>query len=259
MWLVTYNLWDLLTGKEKSPKPSAKRSDETDADYGSRIFAFDSSAEATLFRERQNVTKGLLGMSVDPGELVHFVGVTDPSTIWKTLEEKYLACTGVCFTRLMARVFDLPKTQDSTMLANNVKEITEIRSGFKQIESGEWKCNEYTLIQALLRSLPDYYSPLIQLILQSPEAKLGNLTLESTVNQIRNSEQYYASFGSDNPHSGHAAFAVRSNRKPERQKPKDFDASKGDKWEQEWRSVCGSCHRPGHIWANCRKRLGTAS
>lgn len=258
MWLATFNLWNILTGKERPPQPPAKRSDETDIDYAARVLSFDASAEASFFRERQNVTKGLLGMAVHPGEVVHFVGITDPSVIWKTLEEKYLACTGVRYVQLLARVFELPKAQDSTTLASNIKEMTEIRSGFKQIESGEWRCSEYTLIQGLLRTLPDYYSPLVQLILHSSESKLGTLTLESAVNQIRNSEQYYASFGSDNPHANHSAFLVRSNKKPERQKPKDFDASKGDKWEQDWRSTCGHCHRPGHIWANCRKRLGTA-
>lgn len=97
-----------------------------------------------------------------------------------------------------------------------------------------------------------------QLILHSADANAGKLTLEGVISQIRNSEQYYASFGSANPHTHHMAMAARAMKagKPtERAKPKDFDASKGDKWELSWRSTCGSCKRTGHIWQNCRTRL----
>ncbi|KAH7918846.1 hypothetical protein BV22DRAFT_1051463 [Leucogyrophana mollusca] len=192
LWLVTCNLLDLLVGKEKALMLSAKAANKTDADYASQVLAFDVSAEARLFRECQGIIKGLSAMAVQSSEIVHFVGVTDPLITWKTLEDKYQACTA----------------HDSVSLASGVEEITEIQSGFKQIELGKLICN----------------NPFIQLILHSEQVKLGQLTLESTVNQIHSLEQYYPSFGS--------VIHISS----ERQKPKDFDAMKGYKWEQEWRS-----------------------
>jgi hypothetical protein len=158
----------------------------------------------------------------------------------------------------MGRIFDLPKASDSDSLTKTIKEITDIKAQFKVIESLEWKCNEYTLVQALLRALPDFYAPLSQLILHGADANAGKLMLEGVISQVRNSEQYYASFGSANPHAHHTAMAARITKagKPtERAKPKDFDASKGDKWELSWHSTCGSCKRTGHIWYNCRARL----
>jgi len=158
----------------------------------------------------------------------------------------------------MGRVFDLPKASDSESLTMTVKEITDIKAQFKVIESVEWKCNEYTLVQALLRALPDFYAPLSQLILHSADANAGKLTLEGVISQIRNSEQYYASFGSDNPHALHTAMATRAAKPGQplaRPKPKELDVSKGDKWELAWRSTCGFCKRSGHIWHNCRTRL----
>lgn len=258
LWLSLFNLWRLLTGDEKGPQRPIKGATETDSDFNKRLATHDASADVISFRERQSITKGLLGMAVHSSDLIHFTGVTDPATIWKALEDKYQASVGIRFTSLMGRIFDLSKASDSDSLTKTIKEITDIKAQFKVIESAEWKCNEYTLVQALLRALPDFYAPLSQLILHSADANAGKLTLEGVISQIRNSEQYYASFGSANPHTHHMAMAARAMKagKPtERAKPKDFDASKGDKWELSWRSTCGSCKRTGHIWHNCRTRL----
>jgi hypothetical protein len=258
LWLSLFNLWRLLIGDEKEPQPPVKLSTETDVIFAQRLATHIASADVVSFRERQSITKGLLGMAVHSSDLIHFMGISDPALVWKALENKYQATIGIRFTRLMGRVFDLPKASDSDSLTHSIKEITDIKAQFKAIESTEWKCNEYTLVQALLRALPDFYAPLSQLILHSADANAGKLTLEGVVNQIRNSEQYYASFGSDNPHAHHTAMAARTvkpGKFSERPKPKELDISKGDKWELSWRSTCGSCKRTGHIWHNCRTRI----
>ncbi|OJA14513.1 hypothetical protein AZE42_13195 [Rhizopogon vesiculosus] len=170
-------------------------------------------------------------MAVHLSNLIHFTGVTNPALIWKALEDKYQATVGIRFTHLMGRVFDLPKASDSESLMMTVKEIMDIKAQFKVIESVEWKCNEYTLVQALLRALPDFYAPLSQLILHSTDVNAGKLMLEGVISQIRNSEQYYASFGSDNPHAHHTAMATRT-AKPGQPlacpKLKELNISKGD-------------------------------
>lgn len=258
LWLSLFNLWRLLIGDEKEPQPPTKLATESDATFAQRVATHDASADVVSFRERQSITKGLLGMAVHSSDLIHFTGISNPALVWKALENKYQATISIRFTRLMGHVFDLPKASDSDSLAQSIKEITDIKAQFKAIESIEWKCNEYTLVQALLRALPDFYAPLSQLILHSADANAGKLTLEGVINQIRNSEQYYVSFGSDNPHAHHTAMAartVKSSKSAERPKPKELDTSKGDKWELSWRSTCGSCKRTGHIWHNCRTRL----
>jgi hypothetical protein len=212
------------------------------------------TADVVSFCERQSITNGLLGMAVHSSNLIHFMGISNPALVWKALENKYQATIGIHFTRLMGCVFDLLKASGSDSLMHSIKEITDIKAQFKAIESTEWKCNEYTLVQALLRTLPDFYAPLSQLILHSTDANTGKLTLEGVINQIQNSEQYYTSFGSDNPHAHHTAMAART-AKPgkfsECPKLKELDMSKGDKWELSLRSTCGSCKRTGHIWHNC--------
>jgi hypothetical protein len=197
-------------------------------------------------------------MAVHSSDLIHFTGVTDPATVWKALEDKYQASVGIRFTSLMGRVFDLPKAADSDSLTKTIKEIMDIKAQFKVIESTEWKCNEYTLVQVLLHALPDFYAPLSQFILHSADANARKPTLEGVISQIRNSEQYYVIFGSANPHAHHTAMAARvakAGKPTERAKPKDFDASKGDKWELSWRSTCVSCKCTGHIWHNCHACL----
>lgn len=261
LWLSLFNLWRLVTGDEMGPKSPARLTNESDATFAQRLATHDASAEVISFHERQSIAKGLLGMAVHSSDLIHFTGVTNPALIWKALENKYQATVGIRFTRLMGRIFDLPKATDSVSLTTTVKEITDIKAQFKVIESIEWTCNEYTLVQALLRALPDFYAPLSQLILHSADANAGKLTLEGVISQIRSSEQYYASFGSDNPHAYHTAMAARAARpgKPaERPKPKDLDEAKGDTWEPSWCSTCGFCNRTGHIWYNCRTRLAKA-
>jgi len=197
-------------------------------------------------------------MAVHSSDLIHFMGVTDPATVWKALEDKYQALVGICFMSLMSHVFDLPKAANSDSLTKTIKEITDIKAQFKVIESMEWKCNEYMLVQALLHALPDFYALLSQLILHSADANAGKLMLEGVISQIRNSEQYYASFGSANLHAHHTAMAARvakAGKPTECAKLKDFDASKGDKWELLWRLTCGSCKCTGHIWHNCHACL----
>ncbi|KAG2039887.1 hypothetical protein BDR03DRAFT_1008568 [Suillus americanus] len=237
LWLSLFNLWRLLSGDEKGPPRPMKSTTETDADFNKHLATHDA---------------------IHSSDLIHFMGVADPATIWKALEDKYQASVGIHFTSLMGRVFYLPKASDSDSLAKTIKEITDIKAQFKVIESAEWKCNKYTLVQALLRALPDFYAPLSQLILHGADANAGKLMLEGVISQVRNSEQYYASFGSANPHAHHTAMAARvakAGKPTERAKPKDFDSSKGDKWELSWHSTCGSCKRTGHIWYNCCARL----
>jgi hypothetical protein len=112
-------------------------------------------------------------MVVHSSDLIHFTGITDPATVWKVLEDKYQASVGIHFMSLMGCVFDLPKAADSDSLTKTIKEIMDIKVQFKVIESMEWKCNEYMLIQALLHALPDFYAPLSQLILHSTDANAG--------------------------------------------------------------------------------------
>lgn len=173
LWLSLFNLWRLLTGDEKGPQCPVKSTTESDNDFNKRLTAHNTSADVISFRERQSITKGLLGMAVHSSDLIHFAGATDPATIWKALEDKYQASVGIRFTNLMGRIFDLPKASDSDSLTKTIKEITDIKAQFKVIESIEWKCNEYTLVQALLRALPDFYAPLSQLILHSTDANAG--------------------------------------------------------------------------------------
>jgi hypothetical protein len=150
LWLSLFNLWRLLIGDEKEPQPPVKLSTETDAIFAQRLATHIASADVVSFRERQSITKGLLGMAVHSSDLIHFMGISDPALVWKALENKYQATIGIRFTRLMGRVFDLPKASDSDSLTHSIKEITDIKAQFKAIESTEWKCNEYTLVQALL-------------------------------------------------------------------------------------------------------------
>ncbi|KAG2742846.1 hypothetical protein P692DRAFT_20821964 [Suillus brevipes Sb2] len=164
-------------------------------------------------------------MAVHSSDLIHFTGISDPALVWKALENKYQATIGICFTRLMGRIFDLPKASDSDSLVQSIKDITDIKAQFKAIKLIEWKCNEYTLVQALLRALPDFYAPLSQLILHSADTNAGKLTLEGVISQIRNSEQYYVSFRSDNPHVHHTAMAARtfkSSKSVKHTKPKEL-------------------------------------
>ncbi|OJA09501.1 hypothetical protein AZE42_11265 [Rhizopogon vesiculosus] len=262
LWLSLFNLWRLITGDEKGPQPPIKGPTESNADFAQRLATYDppvkgptesnadfaqrlathdASVDVTSFHKCQSIAKGLLGMAVHSSDLIHFTGVTNPALIWKALEDKYQATVGIRFTCLMGRVFDLPKASDSESLTTTVKEITDIKAQFKEImdikaqfkviESVEWKCNEYTLVQALLRALPDFYAPLWQLILHSMDVNAGKLMLEGVISQIWNSEQYYASFGSDNPHAHHTAMATRT-AKPGQPlacpKLKELNISKGD-------------------------------
>jgi hypothetical protein len=123
-------------------------------------------------------------VDVHSSSLIHFTGISDPALVWKALENKYQATISIRFTHLMGRIFDLPKASDSDSLAQLIKEITDIKAQFKAIESIEWKCNEYTLVQALLHALPDFYAPLSQLILHSADANAGKLMLEGVISQI---------------------------------------------------------------------------
>ncbi|KAG2156747.1 uncharacterized protein EDB93DRAFT_1246938 [Suillus bovinus] len=232
LWLSLFNLWCLLSGDEKGPPCPIKSSTETDVDFNKRLATHDVSSDVISFRECQSITKGLLGMAVHSSDLIHFTGVVDLAAIWKALEDKYQASVGIHFTSLMGHIFDLPKASDSDSLTKTIREITDIKAQFKVIESLEWKCNEYTLVQALLRALPDFYALLSQLILHGADANARKLMLEGVISQVRSSEQYYASFGSTNPHAHHTAMAARIMKagKPTKcAKPKDFDASKGDK------------------------------
>ncbi|KAF8834702.1 hypothetical protein BDN67DRAFT_1016232 [Paxillus ammoniavirescens] len=150
LWLSLFNLWRLLTGKEKGLQPPSKAALESDADFDVRLATFDVSADVSNFRECQSITKGLLGMAVHPSDLIHFHGASNPATIWKALETKYQPAVGICFTRLMGRVFELTKASDSGSLTVAIQEISDIKAQFKVIKSAEWRCNEYTLVQALL-------------------------------------------------------------------------------------------------------------
>ncbi|KAG2747583.1 hypothetical protein P692DRAFT_20875266 [Suillus brevipes Sb2] len=181
LWLSLFNLWRLLSGDEKGPPHPTRSTTETEADFNKRLAAHDASADVISFRERQSITKGLLGMTVHSSDLIHFTGVTDPAAIWKALEDKYQASVGIRFTSLMGRIFDLPKASDSDSLTKTIKEITDIKAQFKVIESIKWKCNEYTLVQALLHALPNFYAPLSQLILHSADANTG----EGSSTQLR--------------------------------------------------------------------------
>jgi hypothetical protein len=188
LWLSLFNLWHLISGDEKGPPRPTKSTTETDVDFNKHLTTHDVSADVISFQERQCITKGLLGMAVHSSDLIHFMGVADPAIIWKALEDKYQVSVGIHFMSLMGRVFDLPKASDSDSLTKTIKEITDIKAQFKVIESLEWKCNEYTLIQALLRALPNFYTPLSQLILHGTDANAGKLTLEGVISQVRNSE-----------------------------------------------------------------------
>ncbi|KAG2068681.1 hypothetical protein BDR04DRAFT_1119649 [Suillus decipiens] len=139
LWLLLFNLWRLITSDEK---------------------AYDASADAISFQECQSIIKGLLGMVVYSSDLIHFVGATDPATIWKVLEDKYQASVSICFMTLMGHVFDLPKASNSNSLTKAIEEITDIK-----------------------------------LILHSTDANARKLTLEGVISQIRNLEQYYATSG----------------------------------------------------------------
>ncbi|KAG1807165.1 uncharacterized protein BJ212DRAFT_1303616 [Suillus subaureus] len=163
------------------------------------------------------------------------MGVTDPATVWKALEDKYQASVSICFMSLMGHVFDLPKAANSDSLTKTIKEIMDIKAQFKVIESMEWKCNKYMLIQALLHALPDFYALLSQLILHSGDANAGKLMLEGVISQIRNLEQHYFS-----PPTTMAARVAKAGKPTKCAKLKDFDASKGDKWELSWHLMCGS-------------------
>jgi len=258
LWLSLFNLWHLLIGDKKELQPPPKLATESDATFAQWVATHNASADIISFCEWQSITKGLLGMAVHSSDLIHFMGISDPALVWKALKNKYQATIGIRFTCLMGRIFDLLKASDSDSLVQSIKEITDIKAQFKAIKSIEWKCNEYTLVQALLCALPDFYVPLLQLILHSADANAGKLMLEGVISQIRNSEQYYVSFGSDNPHAHHTAMAAKtfkSSKPVEHSKPKELDIFKGDKWELLWRLTCGSCKCTGHIWHNCRARL----
>ncbi|KAG0706779.1 hypothetical protein DFH29DRAFT_995648 [Suillus ampliporus] len=228
LWLSLFNLWCLLTGDKKGLQCTAKDANESDADLNQCLTS---------------ITKGLLGMTVHSSDLIHFMGATDPAIIWKALDNKYKASVGIHFTSLMGCIFDLPKASDSDSLTNIIKEITDIKAQFKVIKLTEWKCNEYTLIQALLHALPKFYALLSQLILHSANVNARKLTLKGIIGQIRNSEQYYANFGSANLHTHHTAMAtraVKSDKPTEHAKLKELDVSKGDKWELSWHSTSKS-------------------
>ncbi|KAG1804323.1 uncharacterized protein BJ212DRAFT_1486746 [Suillus subaureus] len=184
LWLSLFNLWRLLIGDEKEPQLPIKLSTESDAIFAQQLATHIASVDVMSFCERQSITKGLLRMAVHSSNLIHFTGVSDPALVWKVLENKYQATISIHFTRLMGHVFDLPKASDSDSLTLSIKEVTDIKAQFKAIESTEWKCNEYTLVQALLCALPDFYAPLSQLILHSADANAGKLTLEGVINQI---------------------------------------------------------------------------
>ncbi|KAG2033077.1 hypothetical protein BDR03DRAFT_1014635 [Suillus americanus] len=137
LWLLLFNLWHLLSGDEKGPPCPTKSTTETDTDFNKRLATHDASADVISFREHQSITKGLLGMAVHSSDLIHFMGVADPATIWKALEDKYQASVGIHFTSLMGCVFYLPKASDSDSLTKTIKEITDIKAQFKVIESAE--------------------------------------------------------------------------------------------------------------------------
>ncbi|KAG1809364.1 uncharacterized protein BJ212DRAFT_1484484 [Suillus subaureus] len=187
--LSLFNLWRLLTGDEKGPQHPSKSPTESDNDFNKCLTTHDASVDIVSFQECQSITKGLLSMAVHSSDLIHFTGATDPATIWKALEDKYQVSVSIHFMSLMGHVFDLHQqitlplwalyssvqkgpscgqpffgASDSDSLTNTIKEITDIKAQFKVIKSVEWKCNEYTLVQALLRALPDFYVLLSQLI-----------------------------------------------------------------------------------------------
>jgi hypothetical protein len=117
--------------------------------------------------------------------------------------------------------------------------------------SAEYKVPDAIFVHILLCTLPDYYDPFHQTLINSSTT----LNFNDIVNHLKTQELHRTNNSGGAEHtamfSGHRSAPAGPSR-GDRVAPKGFDEMKGDGWVLGWRPKCGHCVKAGHIWAQCR-------
>jgi transposase InsO family protein len=267
MWSGGIGLWPYVNGDEKEPSPPAKL-----ADADQNIIRTEKHDERVrVHKQRQLLSLSALSTAIDAQDFVHLRDIDDPHVAWIALEKKYLPQKAIRFNQYLDRLFTIPKAHDSASIAETMQTLTVLKSDLAALSiatvtpttssvvataaKNEYKIPDAIFVHVLLRTLPDYYDPLRQTLVNSDTS----LDFSDVVNRLKMQELHRSGTSGTSDHvamlSGHRGGNSSNSKTNERVPPKGFDETKGDGWVVGWRPKCGHCQKAGHVWVQCHARL----
>jgi hypothetical protein len=272
MWAGSIGLWPYVNGDEKEPSPPA-----TLTDMDQNIIRTEKHDERVrVYKQRQLLALSALSMAIDVQDFIYLCDIDDPHVACIALEKKYLPQKAIHFNQYLDRLFTIPKAHDSASIAETMQTLTMLKSDLAALSvtsaatpgastitpsvtttttKDEYKIPDAIFVHVLLRTLPDYYDPLRQTLVNSDTS----LDFSNIVNRLKTQELHRAGATGASDHiamlSGHRGGNASNPKAGDCIPPKGFDEGKGDGWVVGWHPKCGHCHKAGYVWVQCRARL----